>query len=108
MANYVRNLMRSLNDLQEARVKNDKQRIEEINKRFENDKGLYAWLEVCTPHTSLHKKLRKALIEKFQSEEIDPYKKENKMPLGFIGEISQNNQQVLIDSTKALRSGAAL
>lgn len=63
--------------------------MQEINKRFENDKGLYAWLQVCTPHTSLHKKLRKALIEKFQSEDIDPYKKENKMPLGFIGETSQ-------------------
>lgn len=73
-----------------------------------NDSGLYAWLEVCTPHTSLHKKLRKALIEKFQSEDIDPYQKENKIPLGFLGETSQKTHQVLIDSSKALRSGASL
>ena len=30
------------------------------------------------------------------------------MPLGFLGETSLKNQQVLIDSSKALRSGAAL
>jgi hypothetical protein len=52
-----------------------------------------------TPHTALHKKLRKALIEKFQSEDIDPYQKEQKMPLGFIGETEQKSKQVLIDST---------
>ncbi|CDW87413.1 UNKNOWN [Stylonychia lemnae] len=108
MSNYMKNLLKSLNDLQHAKQMNDYQRINEINKRFQNDQGLYAWLQVCTPHTSLHKKLRKALIEKFQSEDIDPYKKENKMPLGFIGETSAQTQQVLIDSTLALRSGAAL
>lgn len=30
------------------------------------------------------------------------------MPLGFIGELSLKSNQVLIDSTQALRSGAAL
>ncbi len=30
------------------------------------------------------------------------------MPLGFLGETSLKNQQVLIDSSRALRSGAAL
>lgn len=55
--------MSSLNELIEAKKSNDQKKVEEISKRFAHDKGLYAWLEVCTPHTSLHKKLRKALIE---------------------------------------------
>ena len=82
--------MRSFDELRQARVDNDTIKINEINKQFENDKGLYAWLKVKTPHTALHKKLRKALIEKFQSEEIDPYQKEEKIPLGLLGEVAPN------------------
>jgi hypothetical protein len=52
--------------------------------------------------------LRKALIEKFQSEELDPYQKEEKIPLGLLGEVSPTGKKVLIDSKKALTSGAAL
>ena len=40
----MHNLIKQLNDLQEAKHINDQQRISEINKRFQNDKGLYAWL----------------------------------------------------------------
>ena len=108
VAQYMRALIHTLEQLQQARHTNDQLRIGEINKRFQNDRGLYAWLQVMTPHTALHKKLRKALIEKFQAEDIDPYKKENKIPLGFLGEIDKKSKQVLIDSTLALRSGAAL
>jgi hypothetical protein len=39
---------------------------------------------------------------------LDPSQKERKIPLGLLGEVAPNNNLVLIDSSKALRSGAAL
>ena len=65
MSYHIKNLMHTLEELKIAKSMNDTIKINEINKKFEEDKGLYAWLQVCTPHTALHKKLRKALIEKF-------------------------------------------
>lgn len=44
MASYMKNLVKQLGDLQEAKRSNDKLRVDEINKRFMNDCGLYAWL----------------------------------------------------------------
>lgn len=106
MGNNIRNLSKQIYELSEAHKNNNQEKIEEIERKFIFDQGLYPWLQVSTVHKALHKKLRKSLIEKFQSETVNKDQKMEKVPLGFFGETK--NSKVLIDSSKALQSGASL
>lgn len=44
MTVYIKNLLADLDELKKAKQINDSIRIAELNKKFANDKGLYAWL----------------------------------------------------------------
>lgn len=44
MYNNIKRLMSTLEELRQAKKLNDTIRINEINKKFQEDKGLYAWL----------------------------------------------------------------